>query len=492
LNTTNPSATVPAVAGIFFPQRLLLKLDGHAYSPAILLKMVEIAAHIKAFDVAARLLQRTAEFSISGRHLNRIVTQIGTEMADARDRRTEDYVHHRRRPLAEPAPPKVAVGVDGGRLNTRQPGHGSGVHERGWREDKVGCLQVLEGPVFTADPHPEPPKCFVDKDHVKQLVKDCQQHQGLRSYDEPEAPAPAPSAPTAAEPLPEVLDPPPAAAEPLGSQPGPGPTSAPPAVTAVPVVPGQEPAAGPAAAVAAVASPAWPPQRLARTCVASLANSHTFGKLLAAEAHARGFFAATVRAFLGDGLAYNWKMQQQRFPDFVAILDFIHPLSYLYATAGALSSNEKQRWSLYERWMTASWQGEVQQVLSELRQGQVRLEEQLGQAEGKLAASDPREVLRKAINYLENNASRMDYPRYRRLGLPVTSAAVESLIKEVNYRVKGTEKFWNDPEGAEAILQVRAAVLSEDDRLAAHIHNRPGHAYRRRSPAKRGEKKPAA
>jgi hypothetical protein len=58
--------------------------------------------------------------------------------------------------------------------------------------------------------------------------------------------------------------------------------------------------------------------------------------------------------------------------------------------------------------------------------------------------------------------------------------------------VKGSEKFWNDPEGAEAILQVRAAALSEDDRLARHIHNRPGHAYRRRSPAKRGEERPAA
>jgi hypothetical protein len=465
-----------------------LKLDGHAYSPAILLKMVETAAHIKAFDVAARLLQRTAEFSISGRHLNRIVTQIGTEMRAARDQRTEDYVHHRRRPLAEPAPQKVALGVDGGRLNTRQPGHGGGVQEPGWREDKVGCLQVLEGPVFTTDPHPEPPQCFADKDHVKQLVKDCQQHKGLRCYDEPETPVPAEAGRADRDGLPDALDAPPAAAEALGQKPGPGATTALPAA----VAPGAEQPPVSAATAGAVASPAWPPQRLARTCVASLGTSRVFGKLLAAEAYARGFFAADLRAFLGDGLAYNWKMQQQWFPDFLAILDFIHPLSYLYAAAGVLSSDEAQRWSLYVRWMTTSWQGEVQKVVAELRQGQARLEEQLGQAEGKMAASDPREVLRKAINYLENNASRMDYPRYRRLGLPVTSAAVESLIKEVNYRVKGSEKFWNDPEGAEAILQVRAAVLSEDDRLAAHIHNRPGHAYRRRSPAKRRDKRPAA
>ena len=94
------------------------------------------------------------------------------------------------------------------------------------------------------------------------------------------------------------------------------------------------------------------------------------------------------------------------------------------------------------------------------------------------AAPDVREVLRRTLGYLENNASRMDYPRYRRLGLPVTTALVESLIKEFNYRVKGTEKFWSHPEGAEAILQVRAAVLSEDERLRRHIQSRPGSPYR--------------
>jgi hypothetical protein len=50
----------------------------------------------------------------------------------------------------------------------------------------------------------------------------------------------------------------------------------------------------------------------------------------------------------------------------------------------------------------------------------------------------------------------------------------------MNYRVKGTEMFWNDPEGAEAILQVRAASLSDDDRLAKHLAERSGCAFTRR------------
>ena len=66
----------------------------------------------------------------------------------------------------------------------------------------------------------------------------------------------------------------------------------------------------------------------------------------------------------------------------------------------------------------------------------------------------------------------MDYARYRREGLPVTSAAVESLVKQFNQRVKGTEKFWNKG-GAECVLQIRAAYLSEDDRAQRFHDGRP-------------------
>jgi hypothetical protein len=93
-------------------------------------------------------------------------------------------------------------------------------------------------------------------------------------------------------------------------------------------------------------------------------------------------------------------------------------------------------------------------------------------------------VLAAVACYLRNNRSRMDYPRYCQQGLPVMSSWVESLVGEFNSRMKGRDKYWNRSSGAEAILQVRAAVLSEDDRLGRYFAERPGNPYRQRRVAR--------
>ncbi len=116
------------------------------------------------------------------------------------------------------------------------------------------------------------------------------------------------------------------------------------------------------------------------------------------------------------------------------------------------------------------------QVLEELRHWQAKL----GEPPKEAPENDPRQIVAGTITYLENNQPRMHYPEYRRQGLPVTTAWMESLVKELNYRVKGTEMFGNDPEGAEAILQVRVAALCDDDRLVSHLQTRPGYLFTRR------------
>jgi hypothetical protein len=442
-NTTNRRATARPVVGIFFPQRPLLKLNTHAYTPGVLRKIAEANGQVKSHEVAAKVLQSVGDIAITGRQVNYLCAEIGAEQAAQRDRATEDYVHHRRQPPQE-APDIAVIGMDGGRMMTRTAGQGTGVHEQHWKEDKIACLLSMKGPTFTADPHPEPPRCFVDAPQVDELVRDIQSHHGPRLEDE----------------LPQLDE------LRLGKE-------------AVPPPPAAASATGERSCSAQKPERPWPPQRTknARTCVATMQDCHGFGKMVAAEAYRRGFHDAKRGAVLGDGSAWIWVQQEKWFPTLTPIADFVHALTYLYVTATALASSVTERWQLYVGWMRDSWQGRVGQVIQDL---QTRLEA-LGPYPGtsKPPPTDPRTVLQRTITYLSNNQTRMNYPEYRKQGLPVNSSMVESLIKEINYRVKGTEKFWNHPDGAEAILQIRAAVLSDDNRLVDYIKNRPGSPFRR-------------
>lgn len=222
----------------------------------------------------------------------------------------------------------------------------------------------------------------------------------------------------------------------------------------------------------------WRPRRLVRTCVASLAPANEFEQLVEKEAKQRRFQEAPRRAYLGDGLAYNWSIHRRKFSEYEPILDFIHVLQYVYEAAVAVEPEVDSSWPLYLRLAEACWQGRVSDVIEELT---AWLSSQDDAKQDQLPDDDPRVVVKKVRNYLRNNQARMNYPHYRCQGLPVTSAHAESLIKEINWRVKGTEMFWNEPDGAEAILRLRAATLSEDGRLQNYLRQRQGSQYVRRT-----------
>ena len=151
----------------------------------------------------------------------------------------------------------------------------------------------------------------------------------------------------------------------------------------------------------------------------------------------------------------------------------------------AVGEDEEQRWGIDVGWLTVCRQGRVAEVIEQLGVWQRRLKGSLGEPpeDQELDVKDPRRLVSEALNYLGNNQGRMDYPRYRKQGLPITSSLAESLVGQFNARVKSKQKYFNRPEGAESILQLRAAVLSEDDRLERFFAQRPGNPYRRRQVA---------
>ena len=403
--------------GIFFPQRIALRINGGSYSPQVLTKAIVAASYVPSYPIGSKLLDVVGGISISSRHLNNLTVKVGSEMAAARDAGTAAYFEQPlpRTPCEPETPIALAcVSVDGGRMQTRLDGGGLGVHDPHWRETKNALFLRMNGVSFEKDPHPELPACFHDRRRMKKLLP------GVEPVED------------------GLMENPQEVAEPRKKR-----------------------------------AP-WRPESLFRTCISSLATSDKFGRMMAVEADSRGFYGAAKQAFVCDGLAYNWTIQQTHFPTFTPVLDVVHAVEHVYAAARCVRSDEEEIWRLHLQWAQACWQGRVREVVAWLRQEQ----EQIGHPPTDAAENDPRKIVADTIGYFENNASRMNYPDYRREGLPTTSSLMESFVKELNHRVKGTEKFWNDGPSGEAILQVRAAALCDDNRLESHLQNRPGNPFR--------------
>jgi hypothetical protein len=388
-------------------------------------KIVRSAAREPSFREAAEAMADLAEVTISGRQVGRIAEEVGQQLQARRDDHVSRHAAGTLEPRVATRPALAVVEVDGGRLQIRGEGEGPGAHEAAWREDKIAVLATMANVASDHDPEPELPACFRDRGYVEKVI-------GAIGGSGPMGP----SGPEAA-----------------------GPDELP------------LPATGETAASRTV------PELAVRTYVATTCPSDQFGPMVAAEARRRNFADAARRAFLGDGSAWIWVLQRLHFPTYVAIVDFLHALAHVFAAAKAAAADAEGRWELFQAWAEACWKGRVGQVIEELR---ALRDAQASSTEGELnqlAEDDPRRIIARVLGYLEENRGRMDYPRYRREGLPWTTSHVESTVKVFNRRVKGSEKFWGQA-GAEAMLQIRAAFLSEDGRLDRHLKERPCSPFR--------------
>ena len=119
--------------------------------------------------------------------------------------------------------------------------------------------------------------------------------------------------------------------------------------------------------------------------------------------------------------------------------------------------NEQERMPLYREHRTLLRNGQWRRVVEEL----TGLAEMDAQNEDVLTE----------IAYLRKHgeAGRLQYPTFRKLGLPLGSGAIESSVRRViNLRLKNNGMFWRE-EHAEEMLQVRAQVISKrwDERMKA-------------------------
>jgi hypothetical protein len=381
-----------------------LQLPSEGYSLAALRKALHAAAR-DSFREGSTDLKVLAGLAISPSHLQRLAVRLGTEWAALRDAEVQAFQGKRLRGAYQAAPPVAVVMLDGGRLQTRADQASPGVTDPQWREFKAANLETLRSEVRTEDPQPQPPGRYRDPAQVAQLAAELKAARGAATART--GTAPRRRRRRRRQRLPR-------------------------------------------------------PRKVVRTVVATLQDSEAFGWQVAAEVHRRGLHKAKRKACVCDGQKYNWSIWQMHLVmlGFVPILDFLHLLVYLYAAASAVEGKGTDAaWALYESWLALAWAGQVSALLRELRAAGQRV----GRPPPQAKEDDLRKVVWDAVGYVEGNRDKMKYPEYRKLGLPISSAGVESVIKQLNRRVKGTEKFWK-ASGAEALLQVRAAYLSEDGR----------------------------
>jgi hypothetical protein len=379
-------------------------------------RIVFASAQAISFEDAAESLMELADLKLLPKRVWRAAKRIGEERVEECRSAAEKYLklplpERRTSPQEQLVPTVACVQMDGGRFQERERRAEKPVgsetsaekkdQEQGsrtegcWREYKAGVLLSMTSQTHAEDPCPELPATFADPGKMREMARE------IKGF-------------TTNEPLS-------LSAEELGQ--------------------------------ADFKERFGRPEVLVKSVVATSGDVETFGPQLASAAYERGFHAAKRKAFVADGSSTNWGVWSKYFSHYTPILDFVHALMYVYAGAMA-GRNTNEGWSDYRQWAQWLWSGEADLLLEALETRQ----QELG-LPGKQETGTPRAQVATSLGYLTNQRGRMKYDLYRKQGLPITSSAIESTIKQINRRIKGTEKFWS--EGSDPMLHLVADRLSQ-------------------------------
>ncbi len=206
----------------------------------------------------------------------------------------------------------------------------------------------------------------------------------------------------------------------------------------------------------------------------SFGDADYMERLISMHLHRLGANKAKTITFNSDGATWIWgridsilaKAKVESAVIVNQVLDVCHAVENLGKALQPL-----------DRSLNPAGEGEPSnsnELRSRLRDGQWShvvevLTTRLSQAED-LSSADRSEIKR-VIEYIRSHgeARRLDYPKFKLMGLPLGSGSIESAIRRViNLRMKNSGTFWRIQK-AEKILTIRSSILSgrwDDDRTA--------------------------
>lgn len=187
-----------------------------------------------------------------------------------------------------------------------------------------------------------------------------------------------------------------------------------------------------------------------RFLVTCLGDADAIFARLYAQLRELGWVGAhTVIVIIGDGAEWIWN-RATLFVHRCEILDFWHALEHAWTFARLRYGDGSAQ---ADRWVHEIAEdlraGKVQEVIVRLKRVRVRTPEL-------------RESLQSLIRYYTENAGRMRYDEYLRLGYGIGSGAVESAHKQVVHaRFRQAGMRWSEA-GARRLLALRLLVLNDN------------------------------
>ncbi|MHB8600871.1 MAG: UPF0236 family transposase-like protein [Ktedonobacteraceae bacterium] len=188
------------------------------------------------------------------------------------------------------------------------------------------------------------------------------------------------------------------------------------------------------------------------TYLAQRLSAEAFGPFLYALAHQCGLDQAQEVVILGDGAHWIRRLAEEHFPHATHIVDLYHAREHVWNVANAVHGAGTPP--------GAAWAREADDLLSHGKIEQlIDLIERLPAIPVEPDAS--RSVSQIEADYFRSNAGRMRYPAFRAKGMHIGSGIAEAACKTVvSTRAKRSGMRWT-PEGLDAVLALRTAVLNQ-------------------------------
>jgi hypothetical protein len=172
-----------------------------------------------------------------------------------------------------------------------------------------------------------------------------------------------------------------------------------------------------------------------------------FGRRLYAAAVLRGVKSALQLVIIGDGARWIWNLADLHFPSAIQIVDIFHAKEHVWSLIKASTSDDKVRKRYKKQCYTLLEKGAISKLIEKFRS--------LPSTEEGFA-----DLLDREIGYFTDNTQRMQYAKFKKMGMFCGSGVIEAGCKNViGKRLKQSGMHWS-VRGANAIIALRCSILS--------------------------------